>query len=98
MQSLNFDDHVWITKETAMDPYKTLPSVFNDYDKETLDNLVKDMDGLADGGSALTAYGYLQYSNLPEDQKVKIKEGLLRYCELDTLAMVMLMEGWREWN
>ena len=98
MQSLNFEDHVWITKETAMDPYKTLPSVFNDYDKETLDNLVKDMDGLADGGSALTAYGYLQYSNLPADQKVKIKEGLLRYCELDTLAMVMLMEGWMNWK
>jgi hypothetical protein len=25
-----------------------------------------------------------------------IREALLRYCELDTLAMVMIVQAWRE--
>jgi hypothetical protein len=25
-----------------------------------------------------------------------IREALLRYCELDTLAMVMIVQGWQE--
>jgi hypothetical protein len=27
--------------------------------------------------------------------RLKIREALLRYCELDTLAMVMIVQGWR---
>jgi hypothetical protein len=96
IKSMNFDDHVWITPEKGNDPYKTLPRVFEEWDPETLDGLVVDMEHLADGGAAMTAYNYLQYSHLPESQREKIKDALLRYCELDTLAMVMLVEGWRE--
>ncbi|HEX5002396.1 MAG TPA: DUF2779 domain-containing protein [Bacteroidia bacterium] len=95
VRSLNFDDHVWITPETNYNPYKTLPRVFDDYDQDTLDLLVKDMDELADGGTAMTAYNYLQFSEIPVEQRKSIHDSLLRYCELDTLAMVMLLEGWR---
>jgi hypothetical protein len=94
--SLNFDNHVWITEETGMDPYQTLPSVFNGYSTDELDELVKDFDELGDGGAALTAYNYLQFSEVPQDQRDDIATALLRYCELDTLAMVMLVEGWRD--
>jgi hypothetical protein len=95
VQSLNFEDHIWITPETNYNPYKTLPRVFDQYDSETLDRLVKDMEELADGGTAMTAYNYLQFSEIPLEQRQSISDSLLRYCELDTLAMCMLLEGWR---
>jgi hypothetical protein len=85
-------------KELAknLDPYKTLPPVFDDYNRETLDELIKDFDEVGDGGAALTAYNYLQYADVPQDQRARIADALLRYCELDTLAMVMIGESWRE--
>jgi hypothetical protein len=94
--SLNFDDHIWIGPEAGNNPYKTLPRVFENYDQDTLDMLVKDMDELADGGTAMTAYNYLQFSEIPKEQRNSICEALLKYCELDTFAMVMLLEGWRD--
>jgi hypothetical protein len=95
IDSLNFEDHVWIQPEFSNNPYKTLPRVFEQYDPETLDLLVKDMEGVADGGAAMTAYNYLQFSEIPLEQRMRIGDSLLRYCELDTLAMVMLVEGWK---
>lgn len=95
VHSLNFEDHIWIQSEFKNNPYKTLPKVFENYDMETLDLLVKDMDGLSDGGAAMTAYNYLQFSDIPLEQRKSISDALLRYCELDTLAMVMLLEGWK---
>jgi hypothetical protein len=96
VKSLNFEDHVWIQPEKNTDPYKTLPKIFDDVDRETLDELVKDFDEVGDGGAALTAYNYLQFVDVPEEQRKRIADSLLRYCELDTLAMVMIVEGWRE--
>ena len=96
VHSLNFDDHIWIQEDKGCDPYKTLPRVFEEYDNETLEQLVSNLEELDNGGAAMTAYNYLQYSHLPDETRVKVKDALLRYCELDTLAMVMLVEGWRE--
>ncbi len=98
VKSKNFDDHVWIQENKNNDPYKTLPEVFSGHNREELDNLVKDLEGLADGGAALTAYNYLQFSSVPEMQRQDICNALLRYCELDTLAMVMIVEGWKHWE
>jgi len=39
------------------------------------------------------AYNMLQFSEIPADQRHRIKDAMLRYCELDTMAMVMLLEG-----
>ncbi len=96
--SLNFDDQVWIRDDKNMDPYKNLPTVFEGVDREKLDNLVKDFEGLADGGAALTAYNYLQFTEVSEGERKMIADALLRYCELDTLAMVMIVEGWMNWD
>jgi hypothetical protein len=52
---------------------------------------------LADGGAAMVAYARLQYEEMTDDDRTKITSDLLRYCELDTLAMVMVVEAWREW-
>ena len=95
--SLNFDNHCWITAGLT-NPYKTLPQVFPEYDNEMLDAVepIENLKELSDGGAALTAYNYLQYSNVSDKQRKHLKEALFKYCELDTMAMVMIMEAWRD--
>lgn len=94
--SLNFDSQTWIDPEFKNDPYKKLPPVFDGYTREKLDELFSDMEEVADGGAAMMAYAKLQFSDTPEDQRNSIKEALYKYCELDTLAMVMLWEFWND--
>ena len=48
------------------------------------------------GGLAMTAYNYTQFNDLSAFERNSIEQALLRYCELDTLAMVMLMQGLME--
>ena len=95
--SLNFDNHCWIT-EGLTNPYKTLEQVFPDYDNEMLDAVepIETLKELSDGGAALTAYNYLQYSNVSDEQRKHLREALFKYCELDTMAMVMIVEAWRD--
>ena len=59
------------------------------------DALLADDLVIAEGGAATTAYARLQFETLNPDTRAKINEALLRYCELDTLAMVMIVQGWR---
>ena len=96
MPSLNFRDKAWLAPEQPFNPYKTLPAIFEDYDADMLDQLVQDFDEIADGGAAMTAYAKLQFSDVPPDQRELLRDGLLKYCELDTLAMVMIWEYWNE--
>jgi hypothetical protein len=57
---------------------------------------LSEMDGIADGGMALTAYAKLQYVDMSEREREELTHGLKKYCELDTLAMVMIYEHFRE--
>ena len=93
--SLNFDSHLWLDPEFGNDPYKTLPPIFTETEIEQFGKSedTDDFDEVADGSAAMLAYNKLQYSNLLSIVRFAYKESLLRYCELDTLAMVMLMEG-----
>jgi hypothetical protein len=93
IKSLNFDDQKWIDAAHQNDPYKTLPKILENQIGDNIDKLEIDIDGISDGGAALTAYNFLQYTNISQEEKMLIKDGLLRYCELDTMAMVMLLEG-----
>ncbi len=45
----------------------------------------------------VVAYSRLQFEDLADDTRQRIQAALLRYCELDTLAMVMVVEGWQSW-
>lgn len=45
------------------------------------------------GGAAKTAYARLQFVEVHPEVRVEIEKGLLKYCELDTLAMVMIYEA-----
>jgi hypothetical protein len=44
----------------------------------------------------MTAYARLQFEDMSEYERQEVRRALLKYCELDTLAMVMIYEGWRE--
>jgi len=45
----------------------------------------------------MTAYARVQFEEPEEVERQEIRSALLRYCELDTLAMAMIYEAWREW-
>lgn len=99
ISSLNFDkDYIFLEYENgkAVSPYQLLPPIFDDWDKDSLEAAITEIEGISDGGAALTAYGKLQFEEVPEEEVQAIREGLLRYCELDTLAMVMIYECFRE--
>ena len=99
LTSINFSEsHVWLRAENnkMQNPYKILPPLFSEWSNDQLDELFSDIEDLNNGGAALTAYGFLQYTDISDAEREELKAGLLRYCELDTLAMVMLYEGFRE--
>lgn len=98
IRSLNFTNQTWVTKEGGriVDPYKLLPKMFSDISEAEFDLLLSDADELRDGGAALTAYARLQFEEMSDYEREEIQTALLKYCELDTLAMVMLYEGWIE--
>ena len=43
----------------------------------------------------MMAYCRLQFSDLSETHRQSIESALLRYCELDTFAMALIWEGWK---
>lgn len=96
IRSLNFQDWKWIEIEDGVvkDPYKRLPPIFSDLDLEEMDSLI--MDGrIADGGAAMTAYSRMQFTEMTEAECERVTKALLKYCELDTFAMVMIWEHWK---
>lgn len=98
IKSLNFPNWQWIKLNENREPespYKLLPLLFEDIDSEELENFITDSK-LADGGAAMTAYAKMQFTDIADVEREKIIKGLLKYCELDTFAMVMIMEEWME--
>ncbi|MCF8059964.1 MAG: DUF2779 domain-containing protein [Bacteriovoracaceae bacterium] len=98
IKSLNFKDWTWLEEKAGkiVDPYKKLPKMFQDVSDKNFEILTED-DELANGGAALTAYGRMQFSEMNEIERKELSSALLRYCELDTMAMVMIFEAWQEW-
>ena len=98
--SLNFDSMIWWRKDgNVINPYKLLPPVFTDISTESLEILELDPDlHISEGGAATVAYGRLQFSSIPSEERKSVENSLLRYCELDTLAMVMVYEAFREYK
>ena len=67
-----------------------LPALFDD------DNLnYKNLGLIQNGGDAMDAFANLCYEK-DENLKAQIKKDLLKYCELDTFAMVKLVEKLKE--
>ena len=80
----------------AEDPYKLLEPVFSDITADQLETLVtSENSGMNDGGAAMMAYARMQFGEMTDFERESYKNALLRYCELDTLAMVMIYEHWK---
>jgi hypothetical protein len=71
-------------------PYKFLPVVgaeLGDFENDG-----KSEERINNGGLANANYARLQYDGLTTKEKEKLKNALLRYCKLDTMAMVLIYE------
>lgn len=82
--SKNFKNMQWWQLEAGsdrlIDPYKLFQN----------DN---DATSVSHGGDAIVAYKSLVGNECDAEQRMQIESSLLKYCELDTLAMVMIMQG-----
>ncbi|GAA0301610.1 hypothetical protein GGQ92_002235 [Gracilibacillus halotolerans] len=98
IKSLNFENQVWVQFEEngqVTDPYKLLPQLFTDLSEKDLEYIDLHED-LNNGGAAMVAYERLQFENIPQYLREEVEKGMLKYCELDTLAMVMIYEAWAD--
>lgn len=99
MPSLNLTQGFawWVVRDGKVrDPYGLLPKVFSDVSREEQDALDAAVaPELQDGGAAMAAYARLQFEDLDAGSREGIAQALLRYCELDTLAMVMAVQSWQ---
>lgn len=101
MPSLNFaspNGFAWIdvsTDGTVSDPYGKLKDLARDLLPAGVDERAGDDSIIAEGGAAATAYARLQFEQMDAQTREGIKSALLRYCELDTLAMAMIVEAWQ---
>jgi hypothetical protein len=101
MPSKNFSPKVWVVEQdgVALDPYKLLDPLFG---VSELNDQIARAEAAEDkfvknGAKAMIAYGRLQDPRLSSIERKELREQLLRYCELDTLAMVMVYEALRGW-
>jgi hypothetical protein len=97
LTSKNFSsNHIWLNMENnkVIDPYKSLGKPFEEWD-ESFERM-SDIEEINNGGAALTAYGLTQYTDMSDAERNSLKASLLKYCELDTLAMVMVYEHLKE--
>lgn len=91
------DPIAWITTDAAghvENPYHLLPPVSSllgipIIDNDMLEKMGEDIT-IANGGAALTAYNKLMFTD--GNMTDALREALLRYCELDTMAMVFIWE------
>lgn len=81
-----------IQENKNRDPFKTLLSLTS-FEGVSDEELFDDLGEVSDGTAAMTAYNKLQWSYICESERLALRDALLQYCELDTLAMVMLMQG-----
>jgi len=97
IRSKNYRNKQWIHRGPdgkVLDPYKTLEPIFSPEEDQLINALYPETE-LADGGAAMMAYARMQYTEMSEEEAQRIAQALLRYCELDTFAMVMLFEYWK---
>lgn len=101
IKSLNFSSEkgfTWI--ETNVDgsitePYAKLKQYAKDMLPEGELSVHEEASVIAEGGAAATAYSRLQFEDMNDETRQKINAALLRYCELDTLAMMMITQAWQ---
>ena len=96
--SKNFKNHTWVNfdiNNRVINPYEDLPDL--DYivpnGLRKSENLYSN-NKLADGGAAMIAWAFMQFGEMKDHEIESLSKALKRYCELDTMAMVLIMEAW----
>lgn len=92
--SINFASDTGFTwvDGVVTEPYARLKQHAKDLLPEDADD---ETSVIAEGGAAATAYARLQFEDMNQVSRDKVIAALLRYCELDTLAMVMIVQAWQ---
>jgi hypothetical protein len=101
MPSLNFKDWGWVKIQEGIvqDPYSLLDPLINDPTLQEAIAAAEEEDSaqaqsfVANGGAAIIAFDQLQQAALGATERDRINRELLRYCELDTLATVMVYQS-----
>src|SRR5699024_7098338 len=97
IKSLNFNNWTWIqfVDGQVVDPYQLLPKIFDDITDEDYEylNLHEDINN---AGAAMTSYERLQFEDYSDEVRNEVEQAILKYCELDTLTMVMIYEAWAD--
>jgi hypothetical protein len=91
--SSNYDAAIWWQSDnqgSALNPYRLMFNTKND-------------EAVSRGTEAMVVYASLLSENLSPGDRERYRKALLRYCELDTLAMVMIYQHWKylmeeNWN
>lgn len=100
IKSLNFENWSVVKKDNSgeiLDPYSRLPGVFENVPPEDVDlfekaERIREIKEVREGGMASTAYAMMQFTEMHEVERKALQTSLLKYCEVDTLAMVILYE------
>ena len=84
-------EHTLFAKDengSVVNPYSLLPAIVINDEAITV----------KEGTEAMRAYQHMLYGNCKNKhaEKAELKNALLRYCHLDTLAMVLIWEYWCE--
>ncbi len=89
---------LWQWDENAAEPtnpYKLLPNQFEELGIPKNAHFL-DSEDIQEGGAAMTAYAKMQFAEMSQQERAAIIAALLQYCELDTLAMLMIYEHWTQ--
>lgn len=87
---LQNDELLSLENDVIVDPYKLLPEPDVMVDGPSL--------VVSEGGGAMRAYQDMVYGIGRRDERIRTEYGnaLIRYCRLDTLAMVVIWEHWMD--
>ncbi len=96
IRSLNFQNKKWIEfdNELVKDPYDQLEK-FDFLQSGEDEERFFSSTGIHNGGAAMMAYNQMQFIEMSDGEKDRLEKALYQYCELDTFAMVMLLEYWK---
>jgi hypothetical protein len=80
----------------AINPYKLLDPVGYGIPDEgdEVEIELESGETISEGGTAMMAWARMQFEDVSEEERENVFKALLRYCELDTLAMVMIYQHW----
>jgi hypothetical protein len=102
MKSLNFDNQTWLVKQGQhyLNPYDLLanPLGLGQQELEGIEELDDASVEIKNGGMAIIAYSLIQNKKLTKEEEQAYQNALLRYCELDTLAMVLVFEALKHYS